>query len=1062
MGVLKEAIQAADHLRAIASQPASNCASLGDEAESLKAVLSIISTMHRTIDSDQGDKIQELRQVVIVARDQLLEAVKLAEQANSVSWLRYILSIDVLFRNPVQSMVHGLSKTITRLNVAQYNCIPANSQENATSAGDAPGDGPAVSTLFASSENPDMGSKVPNTSYHQEMMRFLEVQLDAARQFDSSRLRHEGLENEIEKGERLIERHKNLDIRTFYKTAEVRKGVGNICSNLKRMLCDFPDAPEIDDYVPDDIVTQDRVHLYLMLEFVFSKPQGDGRNPARRSAVQKWLPVWTNIKDDHEEWLEHLHVVDAEDIKFLDKFNSKGRSSDVFKAEVQGELRAVKRAKGDVEGSTDFRLFEEFAGFFREITVQAKLEEEFAVKVLATTRRGWVIMELADSDLGRFCMGSHVLSWSQKLGILKKAARALSHVHSKKIIHCDIKMSNYLIFGTDPSSCAVKIADFGFSVEDSLTRSKTIRAPGGTFHYMAPEAYRGQALTMSSDVYSFGVIMFAVVTGVRPFRMDPGELARSTEEFSVLSQKLNEREPCTVHNRDCPKEMLRIMQGCIRNDAAARPTMENVLHHLDILPQDWEYNEVESPGTLLLTVGSAVHEGLDKSPGANTQMEFTELVARIIDTAGQEGSRIKYNRCSLSFLLRQIHVVHQKVNTGDLTSEDGEERWGKGQLVKTLKNALRLLEQHTQPFDLQTFYSTQEAKYLVELICSELREVFRSSHISFKVAIDYIVPEEDVLSDQHHLDLQFRYLLGDLASCRLDSLSTSWPDIQMQDWKLVKERLLQQLSAVNVIEEEDLDVGDRIGHGGFGSVHVAEWKGSSVAVKRLKCKDSDTGLEERARFLSESAVHASMAHPNITPVLAVTNTGSMVMELAKTDLQQWCLSKVTPSLPQKLNALTQAAKGLAHLHSQDVIHRDVKSTNFLVFEGEDGHPVIRLSDFGTAAGQTDCWRATQTIRQQPGTELYFAAELYDGGRHSFKSDVYSFGMVMSEVVSSTKPFSGDNQYAVMTKKLKGAMPTLDYGSLPEWLAQLIARCLSRDPAVRPSMAEVLSELESHL
>lgn len=60
-------------------------------------------------------------------------------------------------------------------------------------------------------------------------------------------------------------------------------------------------------------------------------------------------------------------------------------------------------------------------------------------------------------------------------------------------------------------------------------------------------------------------------------------------------------------------------------------------------------------------------------------------------------------------------------------------------------------------------------------------------------------------------------------------------------------------------------------------------------------------------------------------MLAVANTRSMVMELARKDLQHWCLSRGAQSLVQKFYTLAQAAKGLARLHSRDVVHRDVKS-----------------------------------------------------------------------------------------------------------------------------------------
>lgn len=78
----------------------------------------------------------------------------------------------------------------------------------------------------------------------------------------------------------------------------------------------------------------------------------------------------------------------------------------------------------------------------------------------------------------------------------------------------------------------------------------------------------------------------------------------------------------------------------------------------------------------------------------------------------------------------------------------------------------------------------------------------------------------------------------------------------MEDWRFVKEGLSQKLTTVNLIKEEMLQVNDRIGQAAFGVVHIAQWKGRSVAVKKVKHRDIGAGLEDLAQFISDDTVHA--------------------------------------------------------------------------------------------------------------------------------------------------------------------------------------------------------------
>lgn len=261
------------------------------------------------------------------------------------------------------------------------------------------------------------------------------------------------------------------------------------------------------------------------------------------------------------------------------------------------------------------------------------------------------------------------------------------------------------------------------------------------------------------------------------------------------------------------------------------------------------------------------------------------------------------------------------------------------------------------------------------------------------------------------------------------------------------------------IPSGDIKIGKVIAKGGFGVVHVANYHGETVVVKKIL---PDKASDDRclAAFLDEIKLCSTLRHEKIVSFVGVSwNTLSdmaVVLEfMPNGDLEQllrrqqdsksedfdWYQNSAT--LPSKAALALDIMDAVVYLHSfsSPIIHRDLKTKNVLLGPSYEA----KLSDFGISRE----WQVDTTMTAGIGTMAWIAPEVLRGERYTEMADIYSLGVVLTELATCRKPFEGVTNALVVLKVTNEEKPDLG-PDCPEDIRELALRCLSYNASDRPS------------
>jgi CHASE2 domain-containing sensor protein len=244
------------------------------------------------------------------------------------------------------------------------------------------------------------------------------------------------------------------------------------------------------------------------------------------------------------------------------------------------------------------------------------------------------------------------------------------------------------------------------------------------------------------------------------------------------------------------------------------------------------------------------------------------------------------------------------------------------------------------------------------------------------------------------------------------------------------------------------------GRGGMGVVYEAIQLSLErpVALKLIDPARADDAAF-RARFIRESRVTASLAHPHVIPVYEAGEDGGLLfitMRLAAGGSLHELIAQRAPLAPALAASLgAQVASALHAAHAAGLVHRDVKPANVLLdlrSEGETPHSY--LTDFGVTRGLGS--DGLTAVGERIGTVDYMAPEQARGEEVGPQADLYSLGCVLFEALTASVPYPRDSEAARIAAHAGDPVPLASerWPSVPRGFDAVLARALAKDPAER--------------
>jgi len=252
---------------------------------------------------------------------------------------------------------------------------------------------------------------------------------------------------------------------------------------------------------------------------------------------------------------------------------------------------------------------------------------------------------------------------------------------------------------------------------------------------------------------------------------------------------------------------------------------------------------------------------------------------------------------------------------------------------------------------------------------------------------------------------------------------------------------------------EELQFNEIIEEGGYGIIYKGQWRGSFVAIKKVRF---GLGKAETADALREARILMRLRpHSNIVQLQGISvspqNEQCIIFEYCAGKSVKYILDKgVMLERSQIINIARGIAAGILHLHLQKITHRDLAARNILL--DSDLNP--KISDFGFANNSEK-----EEVNTSNAPIRWWSPESVVNHIYTEKSDVWSYGCILFEITTNLTPFENLSMEEIIEGMRNNTLSPL---VIPEHWSQLnflMLQCMKYDPNERPDFKEIVELLK---
>lgn len=266
------------------------------------------------------------------------------------------------------------------------------------------------------------------------------------------------------------------------------------------------------------------------------------------------------------------------------------------------------------------------------------------------------------------------------------------------------------------------------------------------------------------------------------------------------------------------------------------------------------------------------------------------------------------------------------------------------------------------------------------------------------------------------------------------------------------------------IPGHDLDCEKLIGQGGFADVYKGTWLSQRhrVAIKAIRITYLTENLKKtvldeitamyKIRYDHVLNIFGACIEPNYYALIVEYMSLGSLFDVLHTE-------EYVLSWTDRWSIAFQMTKSVNYLHAMSIIHRDIKSFNFLMDKASNGY-LVKISDFGLAKIRQETSRqTTQSDRPQSsaGTLQWKAPELLKFGKPSKASDIYSLGVVFWELATRSVPYDEMDE-ATISQGVKAGERLEIPNDIPSNYTSIISSAWSQDSSKRPTAQELIEKI----